>query len=79
MAGFLVDARGQTLTDDRGRARRPQVIKVKYSTGGDRGREIYTEVAVHRFLWTLGFPADDMIGHRGRIGDPDQLHRSSGG
>jgi hypothetical protein len=60
-AGFLVDARGQMLTDATGRSRRPQIIKVKYSTGGDRGREVYTEVAVHRFLWTLGFPTDDMF------------------
>ena len=59
-AGFLVDARGQTLPDDMGRARRPEIIKVKYSTGGSRGREVQTEVAVHRFLWTLGFPADHM-------------------
>ena len=36
-AGFLVDARGQTLTDDMGRARRPEIIKVKYSTGGRQG------------------------------------------
>jgi hypothetical protein len=60
-AGFLVDARGQTLTDEMGRARRPEIIKVKYSTGGSRGREVYTEVAVHRFLWTLGFPTDHMF------------------
>jgi hypothetical protein len=60
-AGFLVDARGQTLTDDMGRARRPEIIKVKYSTGDGRGREVYTEVAVHRFLWTLGFPSDHMF------------------
>jgi hypothetical protein len=60
-AGVLVDARGQALTDDAGRARRPEIIKVKYSTGGNRGREVYTEVAVHRFLWTLGFPADHMF------------------
>jgi hypothetical protein len=60
-AGFLVDARGQTLTDDMGRARRPEIIKVKYSTGGNRGREVNTEVAVHRFLWTLGFPTDHMF------------------
>jgi len=60
-AGFLVDGRGRTLTDDMGRARRPEIIKVKYSTGGDRGREVYTEVAVHRFLWTLGFPTDHMF------------------
>lgn len=59
--GFLVDAKGQTLPDDMGRARRPEIIKVKYSTGGSRGREVQTEVAVHRFLWTLGFPADDMF------------------
>jgi hypothetical protein len=60
-AGVLVDSRGRTLVDDAGRARRPDVIKVKYSTGGDRGREVYTEVAVHRFLWTLGFPTDHMF------------------
>lgn len=60
-AGFLVDARGQPLTDALGRARRPEIIKVKYSTGGNRGREVYTEVAVHRFLWTLGFPTDHMF------------------
>ena len=60
-AGVLVDAAGQTLTDSMGRARRPEIIKVKYTTGGDRGREVYTEVAVHRFLWTLGFPADHMF------------------
>jgi hypothetical protein len=59
--GILVNARGQRLTDDRGRARRPEIIKVKYSTGGSRGREVYTEVAVHRFLWTLGFPTDHMF------------------
>ena len=60
-AGVLVDARGQTLLDDMGRARRPEVIKVKYTTGGSRGREVQTEVAVHRFLWTLGFPTDHML------------------
>ena len=60
-AGVLVDARGQTLTDEEGRALRPEIIKVKYSTGGSRGREVYTEVAVHRFLWTLGFPTDHMF------------------
>jgi hypothetical protein len=60
-AGFLVDAKGQVLTDDMGRPRRPEIIKVKYSTGGDRGREVYTEVAVHRFLWTLGFATDHMF------------------
>jgi hypothetical protein len=59
--GVLVDARGQTLLDDMGRARRPEIIKVKYSTGGSRGREVQTEVAVHRFLWTLGFPTDQML------------------
>jgi hypothetical protein len=56
--GVLVDARGKTLMDEAGRARRPEIIKVKYSTGDSRGREVYTEVAAHRFLWTLGFPAD---------------------
>ncbi len=60
-AGVLVDARGQTLLDDKGRVRRPEIIKVKYSTGGSRGREVQTEVAVHRFLWTLGFPTDQML------------------
>jgi hypothetical protein len=60
-AGALVDARGQTLTDETGRVRRPEIIKVKYSTGGNRGREVYTEVAVHRFLWALGFPTDHMF------------------
>ena len=60
-AGFLVDAGGRTLTDDMGRARRPEIIKVKYSTGDSRGREVYTEVAVHRFLWTLGFPTDHLF------------------
>jgi hypothetical protein len=60
-AGVLVDTAGRPLTDDTGRPRRPEIIKVKYTTGGDRGREVYTEVAVHRFLWTLGFPADHMM------------------
>lgn len=60
-AGLLIDARGQPLRDDTGRARRPEVIKVKYTTGSSRGREVYTEVAVHRFLWALGFPADHMF------------------
>jgi hypothetical protein len=60
-AGVLVDARGQSLLDDMGRARRPEIIKVKYSTGGSRGREVQTEVAVQRFLWALGFPTDDMF------------------
>jgi hypothetical protein len=60
-AGFLVDGGGKALTDDSGRTRRPEIIKVKYSTGGDRGREVFTEVAVHRFLWTLGFPTDHMF------------------
>jgi hypothetical protein len=60
-AGLLVDATGQPLKDDTGRPRRPEIIKVKYSTGGSRGREVYTEVAVHRFLWALGFPADHMF------------------
>lgn len=60
-AGVLVDARGQALLDDMGRARRPEIIKVKYSTGGSRGREVQTEVAVHRFLWALGFPTDQML------------------
>ncbi len=60
-AGVLVDASGRTLTDDAGRVRRPEIIKVKYNTGGNRGREVYTEVAVHRFLWALGFPSDHMF------------------
>ena len=60
-AGVLVDARGRPLTDETGRVRRPEIIKVKYSTGDSRGREIYTEVAAHRFLWTLGFPTDHMF------------------
>ena len=60
-AGVLVDARGRTLTDEMGRARRPEIIKVKYSTGDSRGREVYTEVAAHRFLWTLGFPSDHVF------------------
>ncbi len=60
-AGFLVDAGGRTLTDGLGRARRPEIIKVKYTTGDSRGREVYTEVAVHRFLWTLGFPTDHLF------------------
>jgi hypothetical protein len=60
-AGFLVDARARTLTDEAGRARRPEIIKVKYSTGDSRGREVYTEVAAHRFLWTLGFPTDHLF------------------
>jgi hypothetical protein len=60
-AGFLVDAKGRTLTDDAGRARRPEIVKVKYSTGDSRGREVYTEVAAHRFLWTLGFPTDHVF------------------
>jgi hypothetical protein len=59
--GVLVDARGRALTDALGRDQRPEIIKVKYSDGGDRGREVYTEVAVHRFLWTLGFPTDHMF------------------
>lgn len=60
-AGVLVDARGRTLTDETGRARRPEIIKVKYSSGDSRGREVYTEVAAHRFLWALGFPTDQMF------------------
>ena len=65
-SGHLVDARGQVLTDELGRAQRPEVLKVKYTTGGNRGREVYTEVAVARFLWTLGFPADHMFRARVR-------------
>ena len=59
--GYLVDAGNRVLTDELGRLQRPEILKVKYTTGGNRGREVYTEVAVHRFLWTLGFPADHMF------------------
>ena len=59
--GYLVDGGNRVLTDESGRLQRPEILKVKYTTGGNRGREVYTEVAVHRFLWTLGFPADHMF------------------
>ena len=59
--GYLVDAGGHMLTNELGRVQRPEILKVKYTTGGNRGREVYTEVAVARFLWTLGFPADHMF------------------
>ncbi len=59
--GYLVDGRGAVLSDELGRPQRPDILKVKYTTGGNRGREVYTEVAVSRFLWALGFPADHMF------------------
>ena len=59
--GFLVDRDYCPLGDERGQAQRPEILKVKYTPGGNRGREVYTEVAVHRFLWMLGFPADQMF------------------
>ena len=59
--GFLVDRDNRPLDDERDRAQRPEILKVKYTTGGSRGREVYTEVAVHRFLWMLGFRADQMF------------------
>ena len=59
--GFLVDAGGQLMRYADGQPQRAEVIKVKYTNGGNRGREVYTEVAAGRFFWALGFPADRMF------------------
>jgi hypothetical protein len=60
-AGLLVNREGRVLRYDDGAAKKPEIIKVKYTTGSSRGREVYTEVAVSRFLWALGLPADRMF------------------
>jgi len=62
--GLLVDADGGLIRYPDGRAQRAEVIKVKYTNGGNRGREVYTEVAGGRFFWALGFPADRMFAAR---------------
>jgi hypothetical protein len=62
--GLLVNSAGDLLRHADGRPQRAEVIKVKYTDGGSRGREVYTEVAVGRFLWALGFAADRMFAAR---------------
>ena len=62
--GFLVDAGGGPIRHADGRSQRAEVIKVKYTDGGNRGREVYTEVAAGRFFWALGLPADRMFAVR---------------
>jgi hypothetical protein len=59
--GFLAGAGGQVLRHEDGSPQKADVLKVKYTTGGNRGREVHTEVAASRLLWTLGFPADHMF------------------
>lgn len=73
-SGLLLDGVGRLLLDDAGRPQAPSVIKVKYSTGDNRGREVHTEVAASRLFWALGFPADRVyparVFCRGCTGDP---------
>jgi hypothetical protein len=57
-SGFLLDRAGQLLRYEDGQSQAPDVIKVKYSNGDNRGREVQTEVAAGRLFWALGFPAD---------------------
>ena len=44
------------------------LIFVKYTNGGNRGREVYTEVAVTRFLWGMGLRGKHVI--RGKAHSP---------
>ncbi len=62
--GLLVDAGGVLMRHADGRPQRAEVIKVKYTNGGNRGREVHTEVAAGRFFWALGLPADRMFAAR---------------
>lgn len=58
--GKLTDAGDNTIQSVEGTSLKADKVRVKYSTGKSRHREVFTEVAASRILWFLGFYSDSM-------------------
>ena len=58
--GNLTDSGGNTIESHDGSPLKADKIRIKYSTGKSRHREVFTEVAASRILWFLGFYSDSM-------------------
>lgn len=56
----LVDKAGTVLLDSKGKPRKADKMKIKYTLGSSRDREVFTEVAATRFFWLLGLASDHM-------------------
>jgi len=59
--GYLLDGKGVRIrqADGDGYSKADR-LRVKYTTGKPRDREVFTEVAASRLLWALGFYSDAM-------------------
>lgn len=57
---FLINLLGEKITKEEGGHVKADKVRIKYTNGSFRHREVFTEVAASRIFWALGFYADQV-------------------
>ena len=59
--GYLLDSYGEQIFEDgKAKALKADKIRIKYTMGKPRHREVFTEIAASRVFWSLGLYHDSM-------------------